>query len=358
MTHVLNSNVITEIQKDTRSDVVYKDIVEPYGFIYITTNLVNGKRYLGQKKFDRKWKEYIGSGRAFKLAVDKYGKENFTRDIVYVCYSADELDAAEYSLSVELNVVESENWYNLVYGGGTTSGLTMTKEMREKLSKIRKESHAEHPEFGERHSQKMIEYYQKHPEAKKNASDKFKQLWQDPEFVDKMSKSRKAYWSDENVKAQRGAITKETWQDQSVREARLSGLKEWLENPENHERRSEISKRNWDKPGYREAQSARNTGDGNPMYGVHRYGIDSPRYIPVYCIELDVIFWGAKEAEKELCIKGSDIAQCCKKKPGHKSAGKHPETGEKLHWLYADDAIQQNYITQQNLNDYLNNLKN
>lgn len=40
------------------------------------------------------------------------------------------------------------------------------------------------------------------------------------------------------------------------------------------------------------------------------------------------------------------------------SAGKHPETGEKLHWLYAEDAIEQRYITQQDLDNYLTNLKN
>ena len=54
-----------------------KVIDNPYGFIYITTNMVNGMRYLGQKKFDRGWKNYLGSGAVLRKAINKYGKENF-----------------------------------------------------------------------------------------------------------------------------------------------------------------------------------------------------------------------------------------------------------------------------------------
>lgn len=28
-------------------------IKEPYGFIYITVNMINGKRYIGQRKFSK-----------------------------------------------------------------------------------------------------------------------------------------------------------------------------------------------------------------------------------------------------------------------------------------------------------------
>ena len=38
------------------------EIKNPYGFIYITTNMINGKRYIGQKKFCNRWKTYLGSG--------------------------------------------------------------------------------------------------------------------------------------------------------------------------------------------------------------------------------------------------------------------------------------------------------
>lgn len=38
-----------------------------YGFIYITTNNVNGKKYIGQKKYYGNHKTYIGSGIALKM---------------------------------------------------------------------------------------------------------------------------------------------------------------------------------------------------------------------------------------------------------------------------------------------------
>jgi group I intron endonuclease len=119
-------------------NVTYKEINNPYGFIYITTNLINGKRYLGQKKFYRNWKTYLGSGQAFKKAVKKYGEENFSKNIIYICYSADELDQIEYDLSVFFNVVESDDWYNLKYGGRTMHGYSPSLETRAKISKANK----------------------------------------------------------------------------------------------------------------------------------------------------------------------------------------------------------------------------
>lgn len=103
-----------------------------YGFIYITTNILNGKKYLGQKKFDSRWKSYIGSGKAFKRAVQKYGKENFQREIVKICYSAEELNKAERDLSISLNVVESDEWYNEVYGGGQMNGYRVSEKSKKK----------------------------------------------------------------------------------------------------------------------------------------------------------------------------------------------------------------------------------
>ena len=48
--------------------------------IYKTTNLINGKIYIG--KYSGKAKKYLGSGKLLLLAIKKYGKENFIRETI------------------------------------------------------------------------------------------------------------------------------------------------------------------------------------------------------------------------------------------------------------------------------------
>lgn len=60
-------------------------------------------------------------------------------------------------------------------------------------------------------------------------------------------------------------------------------------------------------------------------------GNRNPRSFPIYCPELNEEFWGAKEAYEKYGICVSSISQCISGKLGH--AGKHPITGELLHWV-------------------------
>ena len=61
--------------------------------IYKTTNLVNGKIYIGQDKNNNP--NYYGSGKLLKLAIKKYGKQNFKKEILEECTSIDELNERE-----------------------------------------------------------------------------------------------------------------------------------------------------------------------------------------------------------------------------------------------------------------------
>lgn len=81
--------------------------------------MVNGKRYIGQKKFDSssRWKSYLGSGYYLMKAVKRYGKENFIRNIVDIAYSLEELNAKEIEWITNYNAVESEAYYNIIEGG-------------------------------------------------------------------------------------------------------------------------------------------------------------------------------------------------------------------------------------------------
>lgn len=118
-------------------------IKEPHGFIYITTNINNGKRYIGQRIFSNGWKTYLGSGVMLKNAIKKYGRESFIRDIVAVAYSEDELNELEIEWINNYNAVESDDFYNIASGGksGNAFAGKSEKEMnviKDKLSKARK----------------------------------------------------------------------------------------------------------------------------------------------------------------------------------------------------------------------------
>lgn len=123
-----------------------KIIDNPYGFIYITTNMVNGMKYLGQKKFSKGWKSYLGSGVKLKRDLKTFGKSNFIRNIICFCNTPEELNQVEFDLSVFLNVVESLDWYNLVYGGGTSYGWHPSEETLKKKSISF--SGVKHPNYG------------------------------------------------------------------------------------------------------------------------------------------------------------------------------------------------------------------
>ena len=65
-----------------------------YGYIYETTNLINGKKYIGQHRgsFD---KEYKGSGTLLRRAIKKYGKENFEVKLLEECNNQIHLNERE-----------------------------------------------------------------------------------------------------------------------------------------------------------------------------------------------------------------------------------------------------------------------
>ena len=57
------------------------------GYVYITTNLINNKKYIGLKTSDVFVPNYFGSGKIIKKAINKYGKNNFSVEILEECKS-------------------------------------------------------------------------------------------------------------------------------------------------------------------------------------------------------------------------------------------------------------------------------
>lgn len=94
-----------------------------YGFIYLTINLINGKMYIGKKKYSGSWKKYLGSGKHFKNAVNYYGRENFVRLILENCKTKKDLTEKEKEYINEFNAVNDDMFYNIAEGeeGGNES---------------------------------------------------------------------------------------------------------------------------------------------------------------------------------------------------------------------------------------------
>ena len=70
----------------------------------------------------------------------------------------------------------------------------------------------------------------------------------------------------------------------------------------------------------------------------------------VYCVELDILYKGPSEAGAINQINYRHISECCHQKPHRKTAGGY-------HWMFADQALKDGYITQRQLIDFLNKFK-
>lgn len=105
--------------------------------IYRTTNLINGKTYIGKHQTENPNDSYIGSGRALKAAIKKYGKENFKKEVLYVFDTEEEMDLKEKELVNEEFYSKDDN-YNCGPGGEGGAHFKGKKHSDETKAKISK----------------------------------------------------------------------------------------------------------------------------------------------------------------------------------------------------------------------------
>lgn len=103
------------------------------GYIYLTTCLVNDKKYIGQSINHRDVNTYLGSGVAFKCALKKYGKNSFKKTILVDNVSClNELNKLERDFIQKYDCIAPKG-YNLDLGG-TNKG-RMSEETKAKMVK-------------------------------------------------------------------------------------------------------------------------------------------------------------------------------------------------------------------------------
>lgn len=84
--------------------------------VYKTTNQVNGKFYIGTHKTVDLNDDYLGSGKLLKRAIEKYGVENFKREILFVFDNSEAMFTKEAEI-VTVEFLSENNTYNLKKGG-------------------------------------------------------------------------------------------------------------------------------------------------------------------------------------------------------------------------------------------------
>lgn len=156
-----------------------------YGYIYITTNLVNGKKYIGQHKSEVFNPEYKGSGKLLRQALHKYGEDNFEVHIIEECFSKEELDNSEIKWIKYYDAANSREYYNLSYGGNSPVGAYP------------------HPMYGKRHSEEARKKMSKSASTHIGEKNNFYGKKHTEESRKKMSESHKNNPSDSHTTAGR-----------------------------------------------------------------------------------------------------------------------------------------------------------
>ena len=108
------------------------------GFVYLITNTVSGRKYIGKKlakfskttyrvvklkngnkkrkkirsKIDSDWQTYYGSNDELNQDIQTLGADKFTREILYYCKSKSECSYIEAREQFRHKVLESDAYYN------------------------------------------------------------------------------------------------------------------------------------------------------------------------------------------------------------------------------------------------------
>jgi group I intron endonuclease len=102
--------------------------------IYKTTNLLNGKIYIGQTSKDLNT-NYLGSGSVVIKAIKKYGNSNFKREVLEECESKECMNNREKHWIQHFDSINRNIGYNVSIGG---EGGNLGDKVNQKISETRK----------------------------------------------------------------------------------------------------------------------------------------------------------------------------------------------------------------------------
>ena len=217
-----------------RKEEIFVPNLDKFGFVYLITNLQNGKGYIGCKQYlsyrkmkekESDWKTYMGSSKWLTADIEKIGKEHFKFEIIAEYKNRRSLRYYELYYQMKFNVLSSTfegtdepAYYNSRVGGKFYRPVESYQD----------------PEYLKNLSQSMNT-----PEYKKKISDAKKKNWKDPKFRENKtkhaSKQMTEQWKDpewrKNVSKQMSKHMKERWKDPEWRKKTVISLRKKLKDP-------------------------------------------------------------------------------------------------------------------------------
>jgi hypothetical protein len=114
---------------------IYEPPEDMFGFIYLITNLLDNRMYVGKKnlwvyyskkikgktrrkrvKAESDWRDYWSSSNKLKADIVKLNNINFKREIICFCKTRVQLSYVEVREQIDRRVLESDTYYNEYIG--------------------------------------------------------------------------------------------------------------------------------------------------------------------------------------------------------------------------------------------------
>ena len=165
--------------------------------VYLITNIMNGKRYVGwtSKSLEVRWRQHSRRNSncfALQSAINKYGRESFITETLF------DVSTKEQAVELEIEYIEryrtvSPNGYNLTTGGEGTAGDCEEVRRKKSLANI-----------GNKHAVGAV----RTPEYLKALSERFKGRVFSEETKRKMSEAASARKDTPETKAKKSNSSK------------------------------------------------------------------------------------------------------------------------------------------------------